>query len=214
MARYAAPDEPSVGRLSRFQNIVTGIIAKLGTDPAAISTVIAGLASGSSLGKNSAMVGQVLAGVETDVKGQNVAYTTLPTSVLDTGDQTERLSVDGTQAAAMVKQYFSGSVPPGRVAGRNRVIVLNGTGALGLGQSARERLTSHGLVFVRSANQPGFGYKDKPSVVLVPDATPESMAAGNRVASALGLPLSDVETATVDTTAADVLTILGSDYKQ
>jgi hypothetical protein len=50
-------------------------------------------------------------------------------------------------------------------------------------------------------------------VVLVPDATPDSIASGRQVAAALGLPASDVETGTVDTTAADVLTILGSDFK-
>ncbi|MDX6228506.1 MAG: hypothetical protein QOI76_1896 [Frankiales bacterium] len=213
LAQYTAADEPSVARLTRFQHVLTGIMAKLGTDQAGISTVLAGLASGSTMGKNTAVVSQVLAGLDGDAKAENVAYTTLPTSVLDTGDQTERLSVDGTQVAAMVKQYFSGSIPQGRVAGRNRVIVLNGTGALGLGQSARDRLTAHGLVFVRSANQPGFGYKDKPSVVLVPDATPDSLASGRQVAAALGLPASDVETGTVDTTAADVITILGSDFK-
>jgi anionic cell wall polymer biosynthesis LytR-Cps2A-Psr (LCP) family protein len=213
VASYSAPDEPSVARLTRFQSVLTGIVSKLGTDPATVATVLAGLASGSALGTNTAVVSQVLAGLDADVKGQNVIYTTLPTTVLDTGDQTERLAADGTQVATMVQQYFAKSVPQGRVAGLNRVIVLNGTGALGLGQSARERLTAHGLVFVRSANQPGFGYAHKTSVVLVPDGTPDSIASGRRVAAALGLPASDVETSTVDTTAADVLTILGSDYK-
>lgn len=213
VAGYSAAGEPSIARLARFQSVLTGIMAKLGTDPAAISTVLAGLASGSTMGKNTAVVSRVLGGLEGDVKAQNVTYTTLPTTVLDTGDQTERLAADGTQVATMVTQYFAQSIPPGRVAGRNRVIVLNGTGALGLGQSARDRLTAHGLVFVRSANQPGFGFVHKASVVLVPDATPDSIASGRRVAAALGLPASDVETSTVDTTAADVLAILGNDYK-
>ena len=213
VASYSAPGDPSIARLTRFQSVLTGVMAKLGTDPHAIATVLASLSTGSTMGKNPQVVSQVLAGLEGDIKGQNVTYTTLPTNVLDTGDQTERLAVDGVQVAAMVKQYFAKSVPSGRVAGGNRVIVFNGTGALGLGQSARDRLTAHGLVFVRSANQPGFGYVHKPSVVLIPDATPQSVASGQRVAAALGLPASDVETSTVDTTEADVLTILGSDYK-
>ena len=49
--------------------------------------------------------------------------------------------------------------------------------------------------------------------MLIPDATADSVAAGDRVAKALGLPTSDVETSTVDATAADVYAILGSDYK-
>lgn len=213
LATYIAADEPSGARLARFQSVLVALMAKLGTDQAGVTTILRGLATGSTMGGNAALVGRVLAGLDGDAAAQNVAYTTLPTTVLDTGDSTERLAVDGTGVAAMVKQYFSGSVPPGRVPGRNRVIVLNGTGKLGLGQSARERLTAHGLVFVRSANQPGFGYTNKDSVVIVPDATPDSLAAGNRVAIALGLPTTDVETSTVDTTAADVITILGRDYK-
>jgi anionic cell wall polymer biosynthesis LytR-Cps2A-Psr (LCP) family protein len=213
LATFAAADEPSAGRLARFQNVLTGLMAKLGTDPTAVATTIAALSGGSTLAADKTATSTVLAGLDSDYAAQDVAYQQLATTVLDTGDQTERLAVDGTAATSMVNQYFKRSVPPGRTAGRNRVIVFNGTGALGLGESARKRLTAHGLVFVRSANQPGFGYKDKTSVVLVPDATPDSIAAGKRVATALGLPASDVETATVDTTAADVLTILGRDYK-
>lgn len=213
VATYAGADEPSAGRLARFQNVLTGLMAKLGTDPTAVATTIAALATGSTLAANTAVVGPVLAGLDSDFAAQDVAYQQLATTVLDTGDQTERLSVDATATASVVAQYFKQSVPPGRTEGHNRVIVFNGTGALGLGESARKRLTAHGLVFVRSANQPGFGYKTKASVVLVPDATPESIAAGKRVAAALGLPATDVETATVDTTTADVLVILGRDYK-
>jgi LytR cell envelope-related transcriptional attenuator/LytR_cpsA_psr family len=212
-ATYLGADEPSAARLARFETVLVAILAKLNAQPAPVSTVLAGLATGSTMGTNTTVVSQVLGGLAADAKAQNVDYTTLPTQTLDTGDNEERLAVDGTGVAAMVKQYFAGSVPRGRVAGRNRVIVFNGTGQLGLGQSARDRLTAHGLVFIRSANQPGFGYQDKTSVVLVPDATPDSLAAGRRVAAALGLPASDVETATVDTTAADVITILGDDYK-
>jgi anionic cell wall polymer biosynthesis LytR-Cps2A-Psr (LCP) family protein len=213
LATYAPADEPSAGRLARFQNVLTGLMAKLGTSPAAVSTTIAALSGGSALGGQKAVVGSVLAGIDADYAAQDVAYQQLPTSVLDTGDQTERLSVDAGAVTTMVSQYFKQSVPPGRTSGGNRVIVFNGTGALGLGESARKRLTAHGLVFVRSANQPGFGYLHKASVVLVPDGTPASIASGKRVAAALGLRASDVETATVDTTTADVLTILGRDYK-
>ena len=109
IAEYSAPEEPSLGRLSRLQTVLTGILDKLGTDPKAVSTVLAGLATGSSMGTSAPVIGQVLASLELDRKSENVAYTTLPTTVLDTGDQTERLSTDGVQVAAVVKQYFSGT---------------------------------------------------------------------------------------------------------
>ncbi len=213
LATYIGNDEPSGARLARFQTVFSALVAKLGTDPKAVAGVIGALSSGSSMGRNKVVVSAVLAGFAADLKGQNAAFTTLPTTVLDTGDASEKLVVDGKQSGAMVEQYFKGSVPVGRVAGLNRVIVLNGTGALGLGQSARERLTEHGLVFIRSANQPGFGYKARNSVVLIPDTTPTSLASGRRVAAALGLPTTDIETSLVDTNAADVIVIIGRDYK-
>jgi anionic cell wall polymer biosynthesis LytR-Cps2A-Psr (LCP) family protein len=213
MATFIAADEPSGARLARFETVLVAIMAKLGTQPSAVSAELASLTTGSTFDAHRTMTIQVLADVDADANAQNVTYTTLPTTVLDTGSTQEQLAVDGTGTAALVKQSFAGSIPPGRVAGRNRVIVLNGTGQLGLGASARQRLTAHGLVFVRSANQDGFGYKNKTSVVLIPDATPDSLASGDRVAEALGLPTSDVETYTVDTTAADVIAILGDDYK-
>ncbi|BEP15133.1 hypothetical protein acdb102_34440 [Acidothermaceae bacterium B102] len=213
LATYIGADEPSGARLARFESVMVAIMAKLGPDTAAIDTTLAALGAGSTIGGHQAAVGQVLSGLVADAKSQNVNYTNLPTTVVDTDNSQEQLAVDGAGTAALVKTSFAGSVPRGQVAGRNRVIIFNGTGQLGLGSSARQRLIAHGLVFVRSANQPGFGYQDKPSVVLIPDATADSVAAGDRVAKALGLPTSDVETSTVDATAADVYAILGSDYK-
>ena len=213
LATYLGADEPSAARLARFESVMVAVMAKLGTDPATVDATLAALGAGSALGGHRAVVGQVLAGLDTDAQSQNVNYTNLPTTVVDTDNAQEQLAVDGAGSAAMVKASFAGSVPQGQVVGRNRVIIFNGTGQLGLGSSARQRLIAHGLVFVRSANQPGFGYQDKPSVVLIPDATAESVAAGDRVAKALGLPTADVETSTVDGTAADVYAILGNDYK-
>jgi hypothetical protein len=193
--------------------VLVAVMAKLGTDATAVNANLTAVTTGSALGGKKADVARVLAGLDADAQAQNVSYTNLPTTVLDTGTAQEQLALDGTGTAALVKASFAGSIPQGRVAGRNRVIVFNGTGQLGLGSSARQRLLDHGLVFVRSANQPGFGYQAKPSVVLIPDATSDSVAAGQRVAKALGLPVTDVETSTVDATAADVYAILGADYK-
>jgi anionic cell wall polymer biosynthesis LytR-Cps2A-Psr (LCP) family protein len=213
LATYIDADEPSGARLARFESVLVAVMAKLGTDATAVKANVAAVTAGSTLGGKTAEVSRVLAGLDADAAAQNVNYTNLPTTVLDTGAAQEQLALDGAATAAMVKSSFADSIPQGRVPGRNRVIVFNGTGQLGLGSSARQRLLDHGLVFVRSANQPGFGYQAKPSVVLIPDATPDSVAAGQRVAKALGLPVTDVQTSTVDATAADVYAILGADYK-
>jgi anionic cell wall polymer biosynthesis LytR-Cps2A-Psr (LCP) family protein len=213
LATYIDADEPSGARLARFESVLVAVMAKLGTDASAVKANLAAVTAGSALGGKTADVAPVLAGLDADAAAQNVNYTNVPTTVLDTGAAQEQLALDGTATAALVKSSFANSIPQGRVPGRNRVIVFNGTGQLGLGSSARQRLLDHGLVFVRSANQPGFGYQAKPSVVLIPDATPDSVAAGQRVAKALGLPVTDVETSTVDATAADVYAILGADYK-
>jgi hypothetical protein len=93
------------------------------------------------------------------------------------------------------------------------VIVINGTGALGLGQTAHAKLDRHGLVFVHSENQQGFSFRGRHSVVLVTDDSTASHALGHRVARALGLPDSDIAINSQPTSAADVVVILGADYR-
>src|SRR5205085_11539128 len=102
------------------------------------------------------------------------------------------------------------SVPPGARATGNRVLVLNGVGTPGLGLRVRDRIVARGFVFVGSRNAPTFGYPH--TLVLVKD--PAAAAdVGARLANALGVPGSAVETSDQIGTIADVVVIIGADYR-
>jgi hypothetical protein len=90
---------------------------------------------------------------------------------------------------------------------------VNGTGALGLGETAHDKLDRADLVFVHSENQQGFSFRHKASVILVPDDSAASRALGHRVAAALRLPDSAIKLSDQTTSAADAIVILGADYR-
>ncbi len=93
--------------------------------------------------------------------------------------------------------------------GGKRVLVLNGVGTPGLGEAVRAKLAPAGFVFVGSRNAPEFGYAT--TQVLVPEATQEAQALGERVAEALGVPPTSVGTQEFGT-VADVVVLVGADF--
>jgi hypothetical protein len=72
-------------------------------------------------------------------------------------------------------------------------------------------LVRSGLQFVGSDNAGHFGYRR--SLVLVYQDTPAAYQLGRRVARALGLPARDVAYATRTQTIANVIVVLGADYR-
>jgi hypothetical protein len=64
---------------------------------------------------------------------------------------------------------------------------------------------------VGQRNAPRFGYKN--TIVLVPTATSQSVSVGQQVARTLGVPASAVQTTDEIGTIADVVVIVGADFK-
>jgi hypothetical protein len=77
--------------------------------------------------------------------------------------------------------------------------------------SVRAKLVKAGLVFVGSSNASRFGVAT--TLVLVNDASTEAVALGQRVAKALGVPATAVQTTRSPTSVADVVVVVGADYK-
>jgi hypothetical protein len=92
-----------------------------------------------------------------------------------------------------------------------RVLVQNGVGTPGLGETTRKRLIAAGLTYVNGGNAAQFGYAK--SVVLIPDASTQSRREGADVAAALRLPPSSLRIAAQGQTIADVVVVVGADYK-
>jgi hypothetical protein len=99
------------------------------------------------------------------------------------------------------------SVPAGERQTGNRVLVLNGVADAGA-DAARAKLVAADFVFVGARNNERFGVET--TQVLVPEATPEAQALGERVAAALGVP-ADVRQSDLGT-IADAVVIIGANF--
>jgi LCP family protein required for cell wall assembly len=201
--------EPEVSRLARQQILLEAILAKLPSAPSAVTALLQN--ANVSGGVTVASLSSVLADIRDDIASSQAASTVVPTNEIDSGSGPAAYGLDETAAATMVAQRLAGAslpVPPG---GRAHVLVQNGVGTPGLGEAARAVLVSRGYIFRTGGNATRF--TDGPSVVLIPDATPQSRALGTRMTQLLGLPATAVQLDGNPTTIADVIVILGSDYQ-
>ena len=153
----------------------------------------------------------LLSGLKRDNARSDLQYRSLPVIKVDAGNDDVRFRLDDSGAKQVVDELLAQSVPPGVRADGNRVLVLNGVGTPGLGEKVRAQLVPAGFVYVGSRNADSFNQCC--TQVLVKDATPEGGALGARVAKALGVPPSSVRTSDQIGTIADVVVIVGKDFK-
>jgi hypothetical protein len=207
-ATYLAANEQEQTRLARLQNVLDGVVTGL---PAAPETLVKSLGAGAQSTASTSDLAKVLSGLKKDDTASNLQYRSLPVVVLPTGNDDVRFRLDKDASKAMVDELLAQSVPPGVRAEGNRVLVLNGVGTPGLGQKVRAKIVPAGFVFVGSRNADHFGQCC--TQVLVKEQTPEGTALGNRVAKALGVPLSSVKSSDQIGSIADVVVIVGKDFK-
>ena len=145
------------------------------------------------------------------VADEELVSDVLPVTEIDTGGAVTAYGVDSGQAAAMMRSRFAWALV--RDAGGQvvRVLVENGLGTPGLVEAARGRLVGAGFRFINGGNASPF--TQDPSVVLVPDGTDKSLDRGRRVAAALGLPEASVQPSDRGQNVADVIVILGADFR-
>jgi anionic cell wall polymer biosynthesis LytR-Cps2A-Psr (LCP) family protein len=207
-ATYLAAGEQEQTRLARLQTVLDGIVSALPSDPKAL---IGSLGAGSKPSVPTSTVAGILSGLKKDDAKQQLQYRSLPVIKVDTGTDETRFRIDAPATKSLVDELLADSIPPGARAEGNRVLVLNGVGTPGLGEKVRAKLVPAGFVFVGSRNAPMFGYAT--TQVLVKDATTAGTELGNRVARALGVPSSAVKSSNQIGTIADVVVIVGSDFR-
>lgn len=206
-ATYLAPGEQEQTRQARLQTVLDAVIQGLPED---VGGTIAGLGTGAESTLAASTVREVLLGMKADDDKGNLQYRVLPV-ISASNDDTIVFRIDAVGARGLVDEVLAESVPPGVRASGNRVLVLNGVGTPGLGAVVREKLVPNGLVFVGSRNAPRFDYRL--TQVLIKEPTPDAIALGNKVARALGVPESAVATSNQIGTIADVVVIIGADFK-
>ena len=206
---YLAPGEQEQARLARVQEVLDGVVAALPAAPE-LAAVLDGFGPRSASTAAPAELAAFLLGLQSDAQADRLQYDVLPVVDLDPGGEVTAFRVDTAAAAAVVDRLLRASVPAGTREGGNRVLVLNGVGTPGLGEAVRAKLVPAGFVFAGSDNAPRFGYTT--TQVLVPEATPEAQALGERVATALGLPGLQIGTQEFGT-VADVVVVVGADFR-
>jgi hypothetical protein len=130
---------------------------------------------------------------------------------VDAGDTTSAFRVDDASLASYLKTNLSASLPDSGAGAAVSVFVYNGVGTPNIGSHVRTQLVRKNMRFVGSANDSTFTRTT--SVVLVKDASIASITTGRRVAVAMGLPASAVQIDPSSQDIADVVVLVGADYK-
>jgi len=211
-ATYTAGGEDSTGSLPRLQAVLDGLLAKLPADPTAAGRTLASVApnAGASLGPQ--RLGTLLTGLAADNKSPSgVLPIVLPVQKIDSGGQPV-FRVDDDKTHALVTSNLDASLPASARVTRTRVLIQNGVGTPGLVGPACQRLTAAGYTVVGSGNANSFDFNQ--SKVLVFDNSVASAELGNRVAATLRLSGNDVAVSNEGQNVADVIVILGKDYKR
>lgn len=202
--------EPETARLARFSKVLVALLGKLPGTAGANVRLLGQLGDGVATDSSFNGPAQAFAVAGAAVRGGSLWQGTLPTRPLGEGEY--EYGVDTTGAAGTVTQHFAAAQDPADP-GAPSVYVVDGVGGSSDTVIAmRERLRAEGLSYVgfRSATQLG----QRTSRVLIPDGTSSSVAAGQRVARALGLPQSSVAIDPLGQGLADVLVLVGTDWRQ
>jgi LytR cell envelope-related transcriptional attenuator/cell envelope-related transcriptional attenuator-like protein len=209
-ATYIAPREDSTGNLARLQQVLDGVLAALPASPARVSQVVGALGAHATSTIGVQRLGTFLTGLASDVKKNTVLPSELPVVKIDAGGQPS-FRVDEGSTKSLVSSNLAESWPTAARGSQTQVLIQNGVGTPGLSGSACSRLVSAGFKVVGSGNADKFGYKT--SKVLVFDSSIPSAELGARVARALHVSDNDVEVSDQPQSVADVIVILGKDYR-
>ena len=207
---FLADGEQEQSRLTRVQEVVDGLLRVLPPEPAELAAILETLGEGSTASLSPGELAERLHDLLAADEDAGVQYDVLPVVDLDPGGGVVAFRLDVEANRTLVDRLLADSVPAGVRAEGNRVIVYNGVGTPGLGEAVRRKLAPAGFVLVDTRNAPRFGYRE--TQVLVPEATPEAQALGERVARALGVPVTAVATQELGT-VADIAVLVGADFE-
>lgn len=210
-AQYLSPDEPQEARLARFGQVIDQLTRRL---PANQAEIVDQLNQANAVGQATESPEELAATLLAfgDVaRDGDAGFQIFPTTPLETGGSRPAFIVDPEGAAQLRETILSGSVPAGVGGSDIQVLIKNGVGTPGLEQDAASLLRAQGYEFINGGNANEFGVKE--TVILIPDSTPASVELGANVAKTLGVPESAVQVTDQGSALADVLVILGKDFK-
>lgn len=209
-ATFVAPDEQELARLPRLQAVLEGLVERLPKTAPAVSALLPGTA-GSVASVPPATLAEQLMALADARRREAMSPAVLPVSEVDAGGEQVTYRLEQVELDNLVQKDFAGSVPENPFGSKNRVLIRNGVGTAGLGQSVTRKLLPAGFRVVGTGNAPTFDHEK--TVVLVFDSADEDVELGQRVAEVLGVSDDAVQLSDIDQTVADVIVIIGRDYK-
>ena len=204
------PDEPEAARLARYSQVMTTTISRLPDDALRIEQMLTSLGASARTTTTSSAVAEFLLQMRNGILEGGQQVRVLPTTDIEAGETLAVVRVDLIAAESVISSLLPQAMLTGAES-NPRVLVQNGVGTPGLGASARDRLVGAGMVYINGGNAEQFG--EEQTLVIVEDATAESVALGAEVAEALGVPATSVQVAEDGQNVADVVVILGGDFQ-
>ena len=211
-ATYIAPGEPPAASLTRFQSVFEAFVTALPRK----STAVAGVLRSAQVDPRSVpAAASLFTELAADDRASLFLSEIIPSQPIDSGGGPPAYRVDPNGLKSLVASQLGKSLPADDVSKRPTVLIQNGVGKSGLVQSACDRLLPNGFAFAGSGNAPSFGHA-KTQIFVFPPTADDLVSVtkvGDRVADLLHVPRTDVLASTQGNNVADVLVILGADYK-
>ncbi|MFF2845776.1 LCP family protein [Streptomyces sp. NPDC058001] len=198
-ATYRAPDESENAQLTRFGQVMQGVLRKLSSDAGAATTTVQSLAQILDPSLKEKDLGAFLAKLADRAKGGDYKTALLP--VQADGILTAQAT------ASVVKDVLGGTVKSPEKGAAVRVGIRNATGGKSATESARIILVNGGYTFVDA----GTGTSAQTATQVTYGDTARKQDAVE-VAKTLGLPTSAVKKGE-PAANADVSVVLGQDFK-
>jgi anionic cell wall polymer biosynthesis LytR-Cps2A-Psr (LCP) family protein len=208
-AGYLGAGEDATAVLSRFQAVFQATVAALPAKPEDAARVLT--SAGVRANVPTATLAALLTSLAHDDKSDALLPVDLPTKTIDTGGGAASYRVDSTEVTKLVQSRLAASLPPAPKEKLPTVLIENGVGTSGLVESACDRLLPAGYGFAGSGNAPNFNYAT--SQVIVFDDSVATARVGQAIARLLRLPEGDVVASSQGQNVADVVIILGRDYR-
>lgn len=197
-ATYRGPDEAETKQLTRFGQVMRGVLRKISDDPKAATVTVQTLAQILDPSLPEKDLGASLAKLAEHAKVGDYKTALLP--VQEDGSLTD------SATDSVVKDILGGTVKAPSADAAVRVAIKNATGSDRGTESARIKLVNGGYVFVNG----GKSGAEASSEVIYKDA--EGKEKASQVAKTLDLPASAVKQGK-PTGNADVSVVLGQNYK-
>lgn len=210
-ATYVAKGQDEISFQVRLQTVLDAILAALPADRVTAAATLGALGPASTLSWKADELASFLLGIRGAQTGDRYDPQVLPVTSIDTGGASATYSIKVDEVNTLVRTQLADSIPPGRDDGTNRVLVLNGVGTPGLGGSVANKLRASPYRVVGTRNKQGFGVAQ--SVVVVFDTSEPSLEKARDVARRLGLAPESVRIGTQNQSVADVIVVIGADYK-